>query len=103
MNLTVVLPSHFFDRLCFDPLCKFVDCDQHVRMALDGVYKLAHNVESPDHERPGDGDCLESRPRKMCLVGVPLTTVAVIDDVDCVGVGRGLVEAMAQGLGDKRA
>ena len=88
------------DRFCFDPLCKLVDCDQHMRVAAGGVDELAHHVESPDREGSGDGDSLESRAREVRLMSVPLAYIVVIDDVECIGVGRWPVEAMAHNLGD---
>ena len=69
-------------------------------VAAGGVDELAHHVDSPDREGPGDGDSLESRTGEVCLMSVPLAAIAAIDDVDCVGVGHWPVEDMAQGLGD---
>jgi hypothetical protein len=50
------LPVALRDGLGFDPLSGLVKDDEQVGVATLGFLELSHHVESPDRERPGDGD-----------------------------------------------
>ena len=64
-------------------------------------FKGSDHIQSPYHEGPSDGDCLESGRGHVALIGKELATDAVLDKVLCVCSGCQPIKACTKGLADK--
>ena len=60
-----------------------------------------HEVEAPYHERPSDGNHLQSASWEVGLFGVKLASAARTNKLDGVSDGRWLVETLSKGVADE--
>jgi hypothetical protein len=60
------------DRFCLNPLGELVHYDKKVGKAARDFFERPDHVETPDHERPGEGDGLKRLRWQMGLSGVEL-------------------------------
>ena len=79
-------------RLVFDPLGELVNGDVHVlKTAWRGLERPDH-VQSLACKRPRSWDGLQFLHRHVNLLGKQLTSFTTLDEVFCIGDGRGLVK-----------
>jgi len=86
-----------------DPLGELVDCDKQVGEAPGRLLQRPDEVKTPDSERPGDGDRLQSLSGEMGLPSVKLASLTGPHDLRGVGHGGGPVEALPEGISYQRS
>ena len=68
---------------------------------MGSPFKGSNHVEPPDHEGPGNGDCLEGGGCHVALVCKKLATDAALDQVLCIYSGRRPIKTCTEGLAYK--
>jgi hypothetical protein len=67
------------DRLYFDPLCEFINCDEDVCEYTFSFLERTYQIQPPCIEMPGNRYGLQLMRRRMFLVSEKLTTLALTD------------------------
>ena len=93
-----MLGANVGDGSGLNPFGKLVDGYQQVRVSLCHSLEWSHEVEAPNHKRPGDGDHLWSVGREVGLLGIELAPVARADKFNGVGDGRWPVKVLSKGV-----
>ena len=61
-------------------------------------FKGSNHIQSPDRERPSDGDCSYGSGRHMALIGKKMASNTALYEVLCICSGRGPKETCTEGL-----
>ena len=68
---------------------------------MGSPFKGSNHVKPPDHEGPGNGDCLEGGGWHVALVCEKLAADTVLDQVLCIYPGRRPIKTCTEGLAYK--
>jgi hypothetical protein len=88
------------DQFRLNPLGELVHRDEQAGEAARGLLERPDHVETPDRERPGEGDGLKRMCWQVGLPSVELAPLACTDNFLCVAQRRWPVETLAKGLAD---
>ena len=96
-----LLRLDYGDQSSLYPLCKLVYGDKQVRIALGRPLERSDQIETPNHERPRDGDCLECLGRQVGLPSVVLTPFVGAHNLFSIGYSGQLVKALSECVSDQ--
>ena len=100
LELDCLLCSGRNKRLVFDPLGELVNGDVYVPKTAWRMLERPNHVQSPACKRPRSWYGLQFLRRHVYLLGEKLTSFAMLDEVFCVGDGRGPIKTSSESFAD---
>ena len=100
-ELDCLLCSSRDKRFVLDPLGELINGDVYIPETSWRWLERPDHVRSPACERPRSWDGLQFLCRYVYLLGEKLTSFTALDEVFCVGDGRGPVEASSESFANQ--
>src|SRR3954465_2062218 len=91
------------NRLCFHPLCEFINCHEEVGVLVGGSFEKSHHIKSPYCKGASDRNHPEFLRRHVILLRIALTSITLLDDIFYIRMCCKPVKAVSVGFGHKRA